>query len=160
MDPNNLQTQLGSGGKILTVLLGGHAYGIELLDSKEVIAMMSIEPIPQAPPYLLGMINLRGQLIPVMDLRIKLGIAPSPPTPESCIIIVDQKGRLLGALVDALIGVTTLEPDQYVDHPNLGMKVQVDFLKGIGKQQDDLIYILNLDRVFSQITELETQEAL
>ncbi len=160
MEATNSQMQLGSGGKILTVLLGGHAYGIELLDSKEVIAMMAVEPIPQAPPYLLGMINLRGRLIPVMDLRIKLGITPSPPTPESCIIIVDQKGRLLGALVDALIGVTTLEPGNYVDHPNLGEQVHVDFLKGIGKQQNDLIYILDLDKVFSQSMELETQEAL
>lgn len=159
MNSHSNQGQLGSGGKILTVTLGGHAYGIELLDSKEVIAMMAVEPIPQSPAFLLGMINLRGNLIPVMDLRIKLGLIPSPPTPESCIVIVDRKGRLLGALVDALIGVTTLEQGDYVDHPNLGEQVHTEFMKGIGKQRDHLIYILDLEKVFCQVEELATLEA-
>ena len=136
-----------SGGKILTVMVGGQQFGIQLLDTKEIIGVMEVEPIPHTPSFMLGMINLRDKIIPVIDLRIKLGFTPQPPTKENCIVIIEIHGHLTGALVDSLVGVTTLKPEEFDDHPNLGNSIRADFIAGISFKEQGMVFILDMDKI-------------
>lgn len=148
-------------GKILTVMVGGREFGIQILDTKEVIGFMQIEPIPQTPEFMLGMINLRGAIIPVIDLRLKLGVKATARSAENCIVIVETNGRLTGALVDNLVGVVTLEPSQYQDHPDLGENLQIDYFQGVGILGERLITLLDMKRVLSnqELAEMERLQA-
>lgn len=138
-----------SGGKLLTFMIGGQEYGIQILEAREVVGMMPIEPVPQTPSFMKGVINLRGSIIPVIDLRIKFGMPHKDPTPESCIVKVDIQGHSTGCVVDFLVGVVTIEPKDFEESPELGANIHTDFILGMAKLDKRVIIILDMEAVLS-----------
>ena len=110
------------------------------------------------PEFMCGVINLRGGVVPVVDLRLKFGMSEAEKTVNTCIVIVevsiDEESAVLGALVDSVQEVFEFEPDQIEPAPKIGTRLKTDFIKGMGKRDDQFIMILDIDKVFS-IEELE-----
>ena len=149
---------VASEGKLLTFKLGRQEYGIPILEAREVIGMVEAEPIPQAPDFMEGVINLRGRIFPVIDLRTKFGMERQKPSDESCIIFVKISGHITGMIVDFLAGVATLDPSQFEADPDLGVYMDSKFLLGVAKFDGRVVFVLNLDEVLSnaEITMLQT----
>jgi len=144
-------------GKYLTFSLMGEEYGLGILKVREILGMMPITPIPQTPAYLKGVINLRGKITPVVDLRAKFGFPQKEYTPETCIIVVETRHRTMGVIVDTVsevldISVTSLEPV-----PPLGRQVKTDFILGIAKVGESVKLLLDIDRILT-IGEMEVLE--
>lgn len=138
-----------SEGKILMVKLGEQTYGIPILEAREVVRMMKVQEIPQTPHFMRGVINLRGKIHPVIDLRIKFGINSPQDTSETCILMVDLAGNTTGMIVDMLIGVATLEEAEFEEHPDLGQNIKATFVLGVAKMEDQVILVLDLNQVLS-----------
>jgi purine-binding chemotaxis protein CheW len=138
----------------LTFKLAEAVFALEVSKVREIIDVTAITRIPQAPDFMRGVINLRGSVVPVVDLRLKFGMNRSDQTVNSCIIVVETElsGEItpLGALCDAVQEVLELEPDQIEPAPRMGMHLKADFLKGMGKGAGNFIMILDIDRVFTQ----------
>ena len=140
---------VNSGGKLLTFLLGKQEYGIEILAAREVVGMMNIDPVPRAPDWMKGIINLRGKIIPVIDLRTKFTMEAIEPTRETCIVVVDIDGKLTGVIVDCLSGVVTIEEQEFEETPELGNNIRTEFINGMAKLSDRVVIVLNMGRVLS-----------
>lgn len=136
-----------SGGKILTFVLGQQEYGIQILEAREVVGMMRIDPVPRTPAWMRGVINLRGKIIPVVDLRARFDMPGVESTRETCIVVVDVADRLTGVIVDFLAGVATIEPDQFEAEVDLGQHVDVEYIEGIAKLDDRVILVLRMQNV-------------
>ena len=136
-----------SGGKVLTFQLAEQEYGIEILQAREVVGLMHIDPVPRTPSWMKGVINLRGRIIPVIDLRGRFQMRPADSTSESCIVVVDIAGKMTGVIVDFLSGVVTLEEDDFEDTPELGNNISVDCITGIAKLDDRVVIVLNIGRI-------------
>jgi len=147
-------------GKYLTFALGKEEYGIEILKVREIIGYMTITVIPQMPNYVKGIINLRGQVIPVVDLRSRFGMENKEITDQSCIIVVDihQSGRsfFAGLAVDHVQEVLNIENGNIDDAPQFGTDVNTDFLLGIGKAGSAIKLLLDIDRVLEGMGTLMT----
>ena len=137
----------------LTFNLDGEVFGLAILKVREVLDFTSITRVPQTPPYMRGVINLRGSVVPVMDLRLKFNMAETEKKVNTCIIIteVELNGELvvLGALADSVQEVVDLESSQIEPPPHMGTRLRTDFIKGMGKHGDGFIIVLDIDRVFS-----------
>jgi purine-binding chemotaxis protein CheW len=146
-----------AGGKFLTFFLAGEEYGIEILNVHEIIGMMSITSVPGTPDYILGIINLRGKIIPIVDLRCKFGMESKAQTAETCIIVVHVQGVEVGIVVDRVSEVLNISDDDIEPSPSFGKEVNTDFILGIGKSQSKVKILLNIDRVIStdQIVQLQ-----
>ena len=138
-----------SGGKLLTFLLGKQEYGIQILEAREVVGMMNIDPVPQTPAFMKGIINLRGKIIPVIDLRKKFHMAEGEQTGETCIVVVDIQGKLTGVIVDFLCGVVTIEEKDFEESPELGSNIRTDFIVGMAKLETRGIIVLNMTNILS-----------
>ena len=136
-----------SGGKILTFILGGREYGLPIIEAREVVGNMETEPIPQTPEFMLGVINLRGVIIPVIDLRIKLGMVPEEPDSETCILITKIRERVTGFVIDSLVGVCNIEPEQFETNLDMGSNIHTEFITGLVKQENRVIIILDMEQV-------------
>ena len=140
-------------GKYLTFCLGGEIYGIEILRVQEIIGLMKITSIPNTPDNVRGVINLRGKVISVVDLRVKFGMSSIENTSESCIVVVEvrkAKGSVvLGLLVDNVEEVLNIGQNEIEETPSFGTDVSTDFISGMGKKNDKVIIILDMDLVFS-----------
>jgi purine-binding chemotaxis protein CheW len=135
------------GGKFLTFFLAGEEYGIEILKVREIIGLMPITRVPNAPPSVCGVINLRGKVIPVMDLRLRFGLETVEATEQTCIIVVQAAGTEFGIVVDRVSEVASI-PDQDVeDAPTFGADVSTEYLLGIAKSSGRVKLLLNIDRV-------------
>ena len=138
--------------KLLTFSLGSEGYGVSILKVKEIIGMMEITPVPKTPDFIKGVINLRGKIIPVMDLRIKFGMEEKEYNERTCIIVaeVDIKGaqKLLGVVVDMVSEVVTVSDDQIEPPPEYGTAIEHNSILGIGKIKDRVVIILDIDEVF------------
>jgi purine-binding chemotaxis protein CheW len=137
------------GGKFLTFFLAEEEYGIEILKVHEIIGMMSITSVPRTPQYIRGVINLRGKVIPIIDLRLKFGMESIPQTEETCIIVVQAQGVELGIVVDRVSEVLDIPADDIDETPSFGSEVQTDFLLGIAKTNGHVKLLLNIDRVLT-----------
>jgi len=141
-------------GKYLTFSLAGEEYGIAILKVKEIIGMMPVTPVPQTPPYVKGVINLRGKVIPVTDLRLKFGMATTEYTERTCIIVVEIEGEddviLLGIVVDAVSEVLNIKHDHIEDTPNFGTALNTDFMLGMAKIENSVKILLDIDKVLSE----------
>lgn len=141
------------GGKYLTFNLGREGYGLEILKVREIIGYMDITAVPRTPSYVKGVINLRGQVISVIDLRAKFGMEPAQRTDETCIIVVEiqHEDRKLntGIVVDKVSEVLNISADQIEDAPAFGSSVQTDFILGMGKIGSSVKILLDIDRVLS-----------
>ena len=137
----------------LTFLLDGKYFAFDVLKTREVLTMTPITPIPGTPEFMTGVLNLRGSVVPVMDLRKKFNMKVSAYTDDTSIIIVEANTEnelvVMGALVDAVKGVRRFESGQLEPPPKVGMKLNTDLIYAIGKTETDFIMILNVDRVLS-----------
>jgi purine-binding chemotaxis protein CheW len=140
-------------GKYLTFGLAGEEYGIGILKVKEIIGMMSITSVPQTPGYVKGVINLRGKVIPVIDLRLKFGMESIAYTERTCIIVVEIRGRdqkiQLGIVVNSVSEVLNVKPEEIEDTPTFGTKLDTDYILGMAKMADGIKILLDIDRVLS-----------
>jgi len=137
----------------LTFYLAGEEYAIGILQVKEILEYDTLTKVPQTPPSIRGVINLRGSVVPVVDLAAKFGLPPSPVTKRTCIVIVevDLEGQrtVMGVLADAVSQVMDLTPADIEAPPAFGTAVRVDYLQGMGKVGKKFVLILDVDRVLS-----------
>ena len=140
-------------GKYLTFSLAGEEYGIGILKVKEIIGMMTITIVPQTPDYIKGVINLRGKVIPVIDLRAKFSIAQAEYTERTCIIVVEisAKGRtiLMGIVVDSVSEVLNIKSADIEETPAFGTKLNTEFILGLAKVGGGIKILLDIDSVLS-----------
>ena len=139
--------QTDRGGKFLTFLLGGEEYGLEILKVQEIIGMMNITPVPRTPNYVRGVINLRGKVIPIVDLRLKFDMEAAERTSETCIIVVEANRVQTGIVVDQVSEVLDILSDDIEDTPAFGADVKTDFILGIGKPEGHVALLLDIDKV-------------
>lgn len=138
-----------SGGKLLTFQLGDQEYGIQILEAREVVGLMQIDPVPQTPAFMKGVINLRGKIIPVIDLRTKFDMVEVESTKETCIVVVDIDGKFTGIIVDMLIGVLTIEKSEFESTPELGDHIRTDFITGMVKLENRVVIVLDIKSILS-----------
>lgn len=136
--------------KYLCFRLGGESYGVEILKVREIIALMEITALPEATGHVKGVINLRGKIVPVLDLRSKFGLAAQESRRENCIITVSSgsgEASLVGILVDSVSEVLNLEASVVEPLPALGHSPHQDYVLGLAKAPGQVIILLNLDKV-------------
>jgi purine-binding chemotaxis protein CheW len=141
-------------GKYLTFVLGDEEYGIEILKVQEIIRMQKVTAVPKAPEFVRGIINLRGKVIPVIELRRKFGMAEQGDTEKTCIIVIriggDSTTITMGIIIDAVKEVLDVKADQIEETPSFGTKVQTDFIMGIGKVGQNVKMLLAIDKVLTE----------
>ncbi len=137
----------------LSFKLGEEIFAVDVAKVREILDVIAITKVPQTPDFMRGVINLRGSVVPVMDMRLKFGMPPTERTVNTCIIVMEvtQEGEtmVLGSLADSVQEVLDLEPDQIEPAPRIGTRLRSDFVKGMGKYNDRFIIILDIDRIFS-----------
>lgn len=137
----------------LTFELNGEVFALDITQVREVLDFTSVTKVPNTPDFMCGVINLRGGVVPVVDMRRKFGMPCFETTVNTCIIIaevsIDDETTVLGALVDSVQEVLVLESGQIEPPPRLGAKMKTDFIRGMGRQDDRFIILLDIDRVFA-----------
>ena len=136
------------GGKFLTFKLGDEEYGVEILKVGEINGIMKITAVPRVPEFVKGVINLRGNVIPVIDLRLKFALDEIEHTEQTCIIVVNV-GREIGIIVDTVSEVLDIASENIDPPPQLGGMPDTSFILGMGKVNDTVKILLNIDRVLS-----------
>ena len=146
-------------GKYLTFQLGEEIYGLEILKVQEIIGMMTITRVPRTPDFTRGVINLRGKVIPVVELRKKFGLDAVEDTEKTCIIVVqitlNDSLLPMGLLVDEVSEVLDVSSDQLEPAPHFGGSVNIDFILGIGKVDERVVMLLDVDKALS-VDEIKT----
>ncbi len=147
----SVDTASSKEGKYLTFALGHEEFGLEILKVREIIGYMEITAVPQTPSYVKGVINLRGQVIPVVDLRLKFGMEPAEVTEETCIIVVeitqDDRQFQTGIVVDRVKEVLDVAGENIEDSPQFGANVDTNFILGMGKVNNAVKILLDIDKV-------------
>ncbi len=136
------------GGKYLTFLLNGEEYGIEILKVREIIGIMDITKVPQTPGFVEGVINLRGKVIPVIDLRTKFGLPRAEYNDQTCIIVVDI-GMPMGIIVDTVQEVHDIPDANIEPAPSLGGSIDTSFILGMGKVGEEVKILLDINKVLT-----------
>ncbi|RMH36141.1 MAG: purine-binding chemotaxis protein CheW [Nitrospirae bacterium] len=136
--------------KVLTFQLGEECYGIDILKVQEIKGYTAVTHIPNSPPYVKGVLNLRGTIVPIVDLRLKFGMTPCEPTMFTVVVVVNVRERVMGMLVDAVSDVLELGEGDIQPPPELGASVDLAFIAGMGNSQDRLVTILDIERVFAE----------
>ncbi|MCE5271973.1 chemotaxis protein CheW [bacterium] len=158
-----MATQLA--GKYLTFKLAEEEYGLQILKVKEIIGLTRITRVPRTPGFIRGVINLRGKVIPVMDLRTRFGMSQVDDTAETCIIVVEvmhqDRSLLIGGLVDSVSEVRDIAQSNIEETPEFGTDVDTGFILGMGKSQEKVIILLDIDRVisFEELAQIESSVA-
>ena len=138
-------------GKHLTFVLGAEEYGVPVLKVREIIKIMDITHVPQMPTHVKGVVNLRGKVIPVVDLRLKFGFPELAYTERTCIIVVEvalpASRIMMGIVVDAVSEVLNITADEIEETPEFGERVTTDFMRGLAKVKGTVKVLLDLDRV-------------
>ena len=137
------------GGKFLTFFLAGEEYGIEILKVHEIIGIMPITTVPRTPKFIRGVINLRGKVIPIVDLRLKFGMESKEQTEETCIIVVQSTNGQIGTIVDKVSEVLDIANADIDEAPAFGAEVNTDYILGIGKSQGKVKLLLDINKVLS-----------
>ena len=149
-------------GKYLTFTLSEEEYGIGILKIKEIIGMLPITSVPQTPEFVKGVINLRGKVIPVMDLRLRFGMPSIDYSERTCIIVVEIGGQVgtipAGLVVDAVSEVLNIKGDDIEKTPTFGTKLNTDYILGMAKMEGGVKILLDIDQVLSS-AELSLLEA-
>ncbi|MCM2264108.1 MAG: chemotaxis protein CheW [Desulfuromonadales bacterium] len=148
-----MAAETGESRQYVTFCLGEELFGVEVTRAREILDLVPVTKVPQTPDYLLGVINLRGQVVPVVDLRVKMGLPKAETTRDSCIIVIEVQvdGEVLtvGGLADSVREVLELRDDLIEPAPRLGTKLKTEFIAGMGKLDDQFLILLEIDRVFS-----------
>ncbi len=141
-------------GKYLTFSMAGEEYGIGILKIKEIIGMMAITTVPQTPEFVKGVINLRGKVIPIVDLRARFGMDTIDYNERTCIIVVEIEGSagtvMIGTVVDAVSEVLNIKEEEIEDTPTFGTTLDTDYILGMAKMEGGVKILLDIDQVLSQ----------
>lgn len=147
----------------LTFKLDTEVFALDITKVREVLDFTALTKVPRTPDFMRGVINLRGSVVPVVDMRLKFNMSRTEQTVNTCIIIaeinLDGDKLVLGALADSVQEVIELEPGQIEPAPRIGTRLNTEFIKGMGKRDDQFIIILEIDRIFSTEELLEVHEA-
>ena len=150
-DRSSASGTTASGGKYLTFMLGREEYGLPVLKVREIIKVMDLTHVPQVPAHVLGVINLRGKVIPVIDLRRKFGFPEQAHTERTCIIVAEvdlsQTAVMMGVVVDAVSEVVNVLAAEIDSTPDFGGQAETDYLLGLAKVKGSVKILLDLDRV-------------
>ena len=148
------QARVPEGGKFLTFLMANEKYGLEILKVREIMGMMDVTSIPTTPAFIRGVINLRGKVIPVVDLRLKFGIEAKEDTQRTCIIVVHlthtAQEMTMGIIVDEVSDVLDIDRNQIEPPPSFGANIRTDFILGMGKVDQKVMTMLDIDRVLTE----------
>jgi len=146
-------TEITETSQYLTFKLDQEIYALDITQVREVLDFSEITKVPRMPDFMRGVINLRGGVVPVVDLRLKFGMTRTEKTVDTCVIIIDlaieEETTLLGILADSVQEVLTMEPNEIDAPPKIGTRLNTDFIKGMGKKNDDFVIIIDIDKVFS-----------
>lgn len=138
--------------EVLTLNLGGQVFALDASHVREILDLTPITEVPTANPFVSGLINVRGQVVPLADLRHKFGMEPTPPTIDTRIVVIeidlDGTSTTIGLLADKVYEVTELAPSALEETPKIGMTWRHEFIRYIGKCDDDFIVVLNVEAVF------------
>ncbi|WP_075795835.1 chemotaxis protein CheW [Massilia putida] len=162
---NQETTTDGQAAQYLTFMLGGEAFGIGIMAVKEIIEFAGITEVPMMPDSIRGVINLRGAVVPVMDLAARFGRPRSVPGKRTCIVIVELESdgarQLTGVVVDAVSAVLDIPASEIEPAPSFGTRIHGDFIAGMGKVNGRFVILLNVDSVLAQggLTDLATDAA-
>jgi purine-binding chemotaxis protein CheW len=150
------QKPRAAAGKYLTFALAEEEYGLPVLKVREIIKSMDVTAVPQVPAHIKGVINLRGKVIPIVDLRIKFGLPSVEATERTCIIVaeieVEQRRVMLGAVVDCVSEVLNISAEEIEPTPDFGQRLATDYLKGVAKIKGTVKLLLDLDQVLATDT--------
>lgn len=135
--------------QFVTFLINQESYGVEVLKVKEILGMTDITPVPNSLVFMKGVINLRGEVVPVVDMRLKFEMPVKEYDTFTVIIIVEVKKRLIGMIVDAVSDVASIPIESIQHTPHFTSKIETDFISGIGQMGDHLIIILDVDRILT-----------
>jgi len=139
--------------QVLTFILADEVYGVDIMSVREVMDYTNVTKVPQTPDYMVGVINLRGNVVPVLDLRCKFGMGKTVKTVNTCVIIVEvsieDETTILGALADSVQEVVDFEGVNIESAPKMGTQLNTAFIKGMAKKGDGFVIILNIDEVFA-----------
>ncbi len=138
------------GGRYLTFMLRDEYYGVPISKVREINQITEITPVPKTPQFVEGVVNLRGKILPVVNLRQKLGFEKVVYNRETCIIVIEAEMGHVGVVVDAVREVVDLKEDQIEVPPNMGDETAMKFLSALGKQEDRVIILLDVDLAFSE----------
>ncbi|MTI86499.1 MAG: purine-binding chemotaxis protein CheW [Balneolaceae bacterium] len=142
-----------AGGKFLSFFLGEEEYAIEILKVQEIIGLMPITPVPRMPAYIRGVLNLRGKIVPVMNLRLRFELAAIEDTDETCVIVVQEDQHLMGVLVDKVSEVADIKDSQIEGVPSFGIEGNGEYLAGIGKVKESVKMIIDIHKVLFDVPE-------
>jgi purine-binding chemotaxis protein CheW len=141
----------GRAGKYLTFRLGAEEYGVEIQKVREIIGLMEITWVPRTPEYIRGVINLRGKVVPVMDLRQRFDMETVKDTEQTCIVVVEitttGKAVMTGVVVDCVSEVLDITENQIEETPSFGTNVDMDFITGIAKQKNEVKILIDIEKV-------------
>lgn len=141
-------------GKYLTFALEGEEYGLEILKVREIIGMMEITPVPHTPDYVKGVLNLRGKVIPVIDLRLRFCMSPQEYNERTCIIVVEIQGNgstsiQMGIVVDSVSEVLNISGEEIEATPSFGVKLDIDYILGMAKTKGKVKILLDINKVLA-----------
>ncbi|MEE9309283.1 MAG: chemotaxis protein CheW [Spirochaetia bacterium] len=148
----------GDLNQLISFEVGNEEYGLDILGVKEVIRIREITRLPKAPSFVKGIINLRGDVIPIIDLRDKFGLENQEYTDMTRVIVVDVDEKLVGMVVDAASQVVRIPADQIVPPPPIAGGLSTEYIRGVGKLDERLVILLNIDRILTQEEKIELVE--
>ena len=161
--PKEMKERVSRDEKFLTFSLAGEEYGIGILKVKEIIGMMPVTTVPRTPVFVKGVINLRGKVIPVVDLRLKFGMEESDYTERTCIIVVEIQGQrsaiLIGIVVDSVSEVLNIKASDIEETPAFGGRLDTDYILGMAKVNGGVKILLDIDRVLGEEGVITLEEA-
>jgi purine-binding chemotaxis protein CheW len=147
----------------LTFELSGEIFALDVSNVREILEVVMITKVPRMPDYMAGVVNLRGSVVPVLDMRLKFGLTPTEMTVDTCIVVVEVpihgERMTIGALVDSVREVFEFEPESIEPAPKIGTHLKTEFIKGMGKKDDGFIIILDAEAVFSLDVQTAAGEA-
>ena len=153
MAENKEVAERNAAGKYLTFILGAEEYGLEIMKVQEIIKMMDVTRVPKTPGFVRGVINLRGKVIPVMDLRLKFAMEAIEDTEKTCVIVVQVTGAdgnlTIGIIVDEVAEVADIAREQIEPSPAFGSNVETAFILGMGKIDKKVLTLLDIDKVLT-----------
>jgi purine-binding chemotaxis protein CheW len=142
-------TAASKAGKYLTFYLSDEEYGLEILKVREIIGIMEITTVPRTPEFVKGVINLRGKVIPVLDLRLKFSMPEAERTEETCVIVVQVEDVEVGIIVDKVSEVLDIAGDAIDEAPQFGTDINTDFILGMGKSEGHVTILLDISKVLA-----------
>jgi purine-binding chemotaxis protein CheW len=156
---DDIKNQLsGRTVQVISFSLGREEYGVDIAQVQEINRMVTITRVPRAPQFMEGVINLRGQLIPIIDLRARFGMDRAERTKNTRIVVTEIGSKRLGMVVDSVSEVLRIPVEQIEDAPDLVAGVDTEYIRGVGKLDDRLIIMLDLARVISSAEKAELQK--